>query len=96
MNPTINATTPRLRRVVYRHTAGPYPGLRQIVGLMTPEGVQFLHTNPPFGRAFGPDGKGDRLEPIPMWPDGRLSAGLRLKTTDRWVMYQESPLEVAA
>lgn len=64
-----------------QHAAGPYAGLRQIVGVFTAEDSQAgripdvmpHHPNPP----------------MPWWPDGRLAKALRLKSTDRYVLYTE-------
>lgn len=84
----------KLRRVVFRHTAGPYPGLAQILGLMSDDGVGFIHTGE--YRPFTPNsGTGDILAAIPMPPDGRWSKGMRLKSTDRYVLYQESLVQAA-
>jgi hypothetical protein len=85
-----------LRRIVYIHTAGPYAGLRQILGLSAPEGVLFLHTGELRAHSGPPP---DVLAPIAMPPDGRISAGMRLKSTDRYVLYQErlrTPAETQA
>lgn len=76
------------RRLVYRHTAGPHPGLVQILGFVTDEGVAYLHTGE--FRPFGPQsGTGDILQPVQMAPDGRWSKGMRLAGNDRFVLYQE-------
>jgi hypothetical protein len=83
-----------MRRIVYRHTAGPYPGLHQILALeLRGEGgtgaLFYLHTGEQ--RALEPGPLPDRLAPIPMCPDGRMAKGMRLKTSDKWVLYQEVP-----
>lgn len=70
-----------IRRIVLRHTAGPYPGLRQIIGLFTAEDAD-LGRIPEVIPAH-PQG------PAPLWPDGRLAKALKLKTTDRYVVYTE-------
>lgn len=92
--PAVNTTiAPAIRRVVYRHTAGPYPGLRQIMGLADARTVVFLHS----GEARTLEaGMPDRMAAVAMWPDGRASKGMRLKSTDRYVLYQESPVEGVA
>lgn len=83
-------TVPPFRRLVYRHTAGPYAGLDQIVGYVNETHFVYLlqrearpHTGP----------VPDKLKAIPMFPDGRMAKGMRLKTTDRYVLYQEVPCE---
>lgn len=74
-----NAAT--TRRIVLRHTAGPYAGLRQIIGVFTAEDAE-LGRIPEVIPAH-PAG------PAPLWPDGRLAKALRLKATDRYVLYTE-------
>lgn len=69
------------RRIILRHTAGSYPGLRQIVGLWEAE------TELP-----------DRLAPFWVVMEGvpvRQCRGMRLASTDRYVLFQEWPLEGA-
>ncbi len=81
---------PSFRRLVYRHTAGPHAGLDQIVGFVDQKHFVYL-----LQREARPH-KGpvpDKLSAIPMWPDGRMAKAMRLKTTDRYVMYQEVPCE---
>ena len=76
-----------MRRIVYRHTAGPYPGLRQILALEGEQQLLYLHTGDMRILDAGP--LPDRLAPVALWPDGRLSKAMRLKTTDTYVVYQE-------
>lgn len=88
-----------IRRIVAIHTSGPYPGLRQIIGVMNDVAVQYLHTGEV--RPFGPAGNGDTLNKVLMWPDGRECTLLRLKGNTRYALYQEqrvasSPVEGAA
>ena len=70
-----------IRRVVLCHTAGPYPGLRQIIGVFTADDAamgripEVLPAHP--------------QEAARLWPDGRLAKALRLHSTDRYVMYTE-------
>ena len=84
-----------MRRVIYQHTRGPWKGVHQIIALElrdTPQGVGrlgYLHTREI--RALEPGPMPDRLAAIPMTPDGRQSKGMRLKSTDRYVLYQEVP-----
>jgi hypothetical protein len=61
-----------IRRVILRHTAGPYPGLRQILGVV--EGVGELP---------------DILRDIVIRPSGRPATAMRLRSTRRYVLYQE-------
>lgn len=68
-----------------RHTAGPYPGLRQICGsfsLEDTEGGRIPDILPAYPSP-----------PMALWPDGRLAKALRLKSTDRYVLYQEQAPE---
>ena len=83
----IAAKEVRMRRIVYRHTAGPYPGLRQILAVASNEYLDYLHTRE--RRSLDPGPLPDMLAPVPMWPDGRMSKGMRLKSTDTYVLYQE-------
>lgn len=77
---------PAFRRLVYRHTRGPWAGIDQIVGYVTPKDFTYLTVRE--RRAHkGP--VPDVLTAVEMSPDGRESRGLRLKTTDRYVHYQE-------
>lgn len=78
---------PTIRRIVLRHTAGPYPGLRQIIGVMSDTAVQYLHTGEI--RPFGPAGNGDTLNRVQCWPDGREATLLRMKGNNRYCLYQE-------
>lgn len=66
-----------IRRIVLRHTAGPYAGLRQIVGYFE-EDVELPEVIPAH-----PQG------PAPLWPDGRLAKAMRLKSNNRYVEYVE-------
>lgn len=76
-----------IRRVVLLHTAGPYPGLRQIIGLF--EGADTA----PSPEVLPAPGTGMALT---MWPDGRHARALRLKATPKFVLYQERPVEAPA
>jgi hypothetical protein len=77
-----------IRRVVLVHTAGPYPGLRQILGL-TPDFV---------------DSAGCLPEVLPQHPapavalppDGRFGKALRVHSNDKYVVYAEKPVEMDA
>lgn len=92
--PVLVAMLLKTRRVVYVHTAGPYPGLRQILGLISDDGVQFLHTGE--FRPFTPQsGTGDVLAAVQMCPDGRWSKGMRLRSTDRYALFQEKCVQPA-
>lgn len=68
---------PTIRRIVVRHTAGPYAGLRQILGVTDSEPGELPDILP------GPG------EVAPMFPDNRPARALRLKSTNRYVLYQE-------
>lgn len=73
-----------IRRIVLRHTAGPYPGLRQIVGVIDKVGEL-------------PDILPAPSEPpANLWPDDREARALRMKSTDRYVLYQEQVTDKAA
>jgi hypothetical protein len=78
------------RRVFVRHTAGPYPGLLQMVGLLVQgdDGAEVRRVDNgvvlPLARG------GDVLNGQQLGPDGRISNLLRLRSTDRWVLYQEA------
>lgn len=75
-----------MRRIVFRHTAGPYPGLRQITAIATDTSIMYLHS----GVVRAHEGPlPDKLAAHPMWPDGRMARGMRLKSTDTYVLYQE-------
>jgi hypothetical protein len=81
-----------MRRIVYLHTAGPWIGLRQILGGefregQSPGSLVYFHTGETKALAAGP--LPDRLAPVQMAPDGRVSKGMRLKTTDKYVLYVE-------
>lgn len=76
-----------IRRIVVRHTAGPFPGLRQIIGVMTDTAVEYFHTGQV--RPFGPAGNGDTLNQVQLWPDGRVATLLRMKGNNRYALYQE-------
>lgn len=70
-----------IRRIVIQHTAGPYPGLRQIVGVFTAQDSEqgrIPDVLPAYPAA-----------PQPLWPDGRLARALRLKSTETYVLYTE-------
>lgn len=60
------------RRLCVRHTAGPYPGLTQIIGL--------VKTDKPLP---------EMLTGVAMSPDGRKAKVMRLRTTDKYALYQE-------
>jgi hypothetical protein len=68
---------PNIRRLVLRHTAGPYAGLRQIIGLTDKAPGELPDILP------GPGEVGV------LWPDNRPARALRLLSTDRYVLYQE-------
>lgn len=75
------------RRIIFRHTHGPYPGLRQIVGLFTSSDAEL-------GRI--PDVlPAHPAPPAPLWPDGRLAKALRLRSTETYVLYTEQAVEAA-
>ena len=76
-----------VRRVYVRHTSGPYPGLRQLIGLMYDTGVYFYHTDE--SRPFGQQGNGDTLNRVLLWPDARMATLLRMKGNNSYVLYQE-------
>jgi hypothetical protein len=76
-----------IRRIVVRHTVGPYAGLRQIIGVMNETAVQYFHTGEV--RPFGPAGNGDTLNKVLMWPDGREALLMRMKGNNRYALYQE-------
>jgi hypothetical protein len=77
-----------IRRIVLRHTAGPYAGLRQIIGVFSADDAE-MGRIPEVIPAY-PQG------PAPLWPDGRLAKALRIKATDRYVLYQEQVADEAA
>lgn len=81
-----------IRRLVVRHTAGPYPGLRQIIGLVKDAGVEYFHTGQ--FRPWGGAGNGDVLNQVQLWPEGRLANLMRLRGDDRYVLYQERPATI--
>lgn len=72
------------RRIVLAHTAGPYPGLRQILGVFN------AHDSVPDILPAYP------APAISLPPDGRLGKALRLRSNDKYVLYQEQAGEVAA
>jgi hypothetical protein len=73
------------RRIVFRHTHGPYPGLRQIIGLFTKSDAEL-------GRI--PDViPAHPAPPQPVWPDGRLAKALRLRSTETYVEYVEQVVD---
>ncbi len=78
-----------IRRIVYRHTRGDYPGLRQILALASEEAntLHYLHTGEVRKLEVGP--LPDRLAPVQMPFDGRIGRAMRLKTSDKYVLYQE-------
>jgi hypothetical protein len=81
-------TMTAIRRIFLRHTTGPYPGLVQMIGVFTAENAemgQIPDVLPPHPQP-----------PAALWPDGRLGKALRLKSTDRYVMYQEQAGEAVA
>lgn len=70
-----------------RHTEGPYPGLRQIIGMIGDTAVQYFHTGEV--RPFGSAGNGDTLIGVRLWPEGRTATLLRMKGNNRYVVFQE-------
>ena len=76
-----------MHRIVYQHTTGPYPGLRQILAVTSDTAIHYLHTGEQ--RTLDPGPLPPCLAPVTMWPDGRMAIGMRLKTNDRYVLYQE-------
>ena len=70
-----------MRRIVLTHMAGPYPGLRQIIGTFSADDAE-MDAIPDVLPAYP-------APPCPLWPDGRLAKALRLKSTDKYVLYQE-------
>jgi hypothetical protein len=80
-----NITPPR--RLVVRHTSGPYPGLRQIIGVLTDTGVSYFHTEQ--FRPWGGNGNGDVLNRVVLWPDGREATLMRMKGNTLYALYQE-------
>lgn len=79
---------PAFRRLVYRHTRGPWTGIDQIVGYVTP--TDFIYLTARERRSHkGP--VPDVLAEVEMSPNGRESRAMRLKTSDRYVHYQEIP-----
>lgn len=66
-----------IRRVILRHTGGPYPGLRQILG--TVEGLVP-------GRLESSDG-----QVLAFWPDFRTGSAVLVAAERRYVAYQEVP-----
>jgi hypothetical protein len=78
-----------IRRIVYRHTRGAYPGLRQILALASEEdnSLRYLHTGEVRRLEVGP--LPDRLAAVQLPFDGRIGRGMRLKTSDKYVVYQE-------
>jgi hypothetical protein len=67
-----------IRRVILRHTGGPYPGLRQILG--TVEGAEVP------GRLESGNG-----QVLAFWPDFRTGAAVLVAAEQRYVTYQEVP-----
>jgi len=83
-----------VRRIFYQHTTGPYVGLRQLVAMeMRHEqghgALGYIATGEI--RTLEPGPMPDRLKAAPMFPDGRMAKAMRLKTTDKWVLYREVP-----
>jgi hypothetical protein len=78
-----------IRRIVYRHTRGDYAGLRQILALADEDTnlLTYLHTGEARMLERGP--LPDKLAPVALPFDGRIGRGMRLKTSDKYVMYQE-------
>ncbi len=66
-----------IRRVVLRHTGGPYPGLYQILGTIDSTGGVLPDVLPQAGAL------------APLWPDGRLASARKRTTQPRWVLYEE-------
>lgn len=77
-----------LRRIVVRHTAGPYPGLRQIIGTFTAEDAEQGRIPDVLPSYPNPPGR--------LAPDNRLCRLLRLQSTDRAVWYVEQGVEAVA
>lgn len=81
---------PECRRLIYRHTRGAWAGIDQIVGVVTAN--HFIYLTVREARSHqGP--VPDVLSEVPMMPDGRESRALRMKTTNRYVLYQEELVE---
>ncbi len=79
-----------IRRIVYCHTRGDYVGLRQILALADDELniLTYLHTREARALDMGP--LPDRLAPVAVLVGGdRRSRAMRLKTSDKYVLYQE-------
>ena len=78
-----------IRRIVYRHTRGDYVGLRQILAIADEDTnrLTYLHTGEARALEAGP--LPDRLAPVAMPFDGRIGRAMRLKTSDKYVLYQE-------
>lgn len=76
------------RRIVVRYTAGPFAGLRKIIGVFTAEDAEQGRI-PDVLPAFP-------SPPAALWPDGRLGRLLRLRSTDRAVFYVEQAVDAVA
>ncbi len=72
--------TQSIRRVILRHTAGPTPGLHQILGTID--------------TALGLPPKA--LPEVSLSPDGRLAGARLDRVTDRAVWYAETPASPVA
>jgi hypothetical protein len=70
-----------MRRLVLQHSTGPYPGLRQIIGVIP------NHDEAPSPEVLPPPGKGMTFE---AWPDGRLIRARRLNSSEKFVLYLEA------
>lgn len=81
-----------IRRIVYQHTRGLYPGLHQILAIEAREGdkgmLHYLHTGEQ--RTLEPGPMPDKLAAIRLNVGGsRVARAMRLKTSDKYVLYQE-------
>lgn len=70
-----------MRRVVFLHKNGPYPGLYQIIGLIP------NHDEAPSPEVLPAPGTGMHIQ---AWPDGRKVRAMRLNSTERYVLYLEA------
>lgn len=78
-----------IRRIIYQHTRGPWKGMHQFLAVENTDmqAVCYLHTGEIRGVEPGP--LPDKLAAVAMFPDGRMARAMRLKTTDKYVLYQE-------
>jgi hypothetical protein len=80
-----------MRRLVYLHSAGPYVGLRQIVGVVDDSFIYYDTGARAEMRSLEPGSPlPDKLAAIEMLPDRRLAKAMRLKSTDTYALYKES------